>query len=356
MMPDCIAKLPNILRVERDGIVFFKGAFTSDLAKQITQVHVYEKGKSNYVRETLRLDDSEGYQRPALTNRQSNFAKYLAERTDGETYAPPVILNARGLWSFEPANSEGNFGALCVQGAANVIDGQHRLGGYIRHRELHAEEDPRYVDFIAYENLSGIQEKWVFHTINTNQKGVPAALSVIIDDEKWENNLARQVAEKSSSPFMGKISMAGQPSPKYLWKLNAVAKNLKRMFNSGAFEHTALESKYDLFVTYWELIQDTHSEAWEDFERPTRERTHRLLELTGLIAYCRLFEDRFSTYYNAATDTMNWQAIRSDLEELAGRLDLNKEGEFKGQTGEYGGGQILRRMQAIFAQPIEDAQ
>ena len=347
-MTDCIVRLPNILRIQRDDLVFFKGAFTSDLAKQITQVHVFEKSKSNYVTEAKQIDDCEGYQRPALTARQNRFAEYLEGKTDGDTFAPPVILNARARWEFEAGGDGPNYGALCVNGAANVIDGQHRLGGYIAHFKKHAE--PRHVDFIAYENLSADREKWVFHTINTNQKGVPAALSVIIDDREWHNRLARKVAENSSSLFMGKISMAGQPGGQYLWKLNAIARNLERMFKSGAFENTLEESKYDIFLKYWETIRKTHSEAWNDFDRSTRERTHKLLELTGLIAYCRLFDDRFSKNYNSVSDTMDWEAVYSELEELSGRLELDKDGEFKGQTGEYGAGQMLQRMQAIFAQ------
>ena len=348
-MPDCDVRLANVLRIERDALVFFRGTFTSDLAKQITQVHVFEPSKTaNYVTETRRIDDCEGYQRPALTSRQLRFADYLAGRPDGETFAPPVILNARAQWKYEASAGSREFGALCVHGAANIIDGQHRLGGYILDFKRH--EKPRHVDFIAYENLDTHREKWVFHTINDNQKGVPPALSVIIDDREWHNRVARKVAEDSSSPFMGKISMAGQPGGQYLWKLNAVARNLERMFKSGAFGETAEERKYDMFVDYWRLIEETHSEAWEDYDRGTRERTHKLLELTGLIAYSRLFDDRFSKSYSAVSDEMNWVEVRGDLEELAARLELEKDGEFKGQTGEYGAGQMLSRMQAIFAQ------
>ena len=347
-MADCIVKISDVVRIEREGLVFFKGVFTSDVAKQITQVHVFEKSKLNHVTEKEYIDEKEGYQRPALSHRQNGFAKYLEKRRDGETFAPPVILNARGGWEFRPGEPDGCFGTLCIRGAANVIDGQHRLGGYIAHFERYKE--PRHVDFIAYNSLDSDEEKWVFHTINTNQKGVPAALSVIIDTKEWYNRLARQIAQEASSPFAGKVSMAGQPGSEYLWKLNAIAKNVDRMFKSGAFALTSEESKYDMFLSYWKHIKESHSEAWEDFDRPTKERTHKLLELTGLIAYSRLFNDRFSINYNADTDTVDWSAVEKDLEQLASRIELKKDGEFKGQTGEYGAGQILLRMQQIFAQ------
>ena len=47
-------------------------------------------------------EGEEGYQRPALKSRQNKFGKYLAERKDQETFAPPVVLNARGKWLFDP--------------------------------------------------------------------------------------------------------------------------------------------------------------------------------------------------------------------------------------------------------------
>lgn len=351
-MPDCIARIPDVMRIKRGGLVFYKGAFLSDLARQITQVHVFEKSKSNHVNEVDILDGEEGYQRPALKKRQNDFADYLEkQQSDEKTFAPPVVLNGRQNWRFEPADGQPDFGTICIMGPANVIDGQHRLGGYIAHFEEHHE--PRYIDFMAYDALDPNQEKWVFHTINTNQKGVPAALSVIIDDTEWNNRVARKIGEDSSSLFDGKISMAGQPGGEYLWKLNAVAKNLGRMFKSEAFQETSEESKYDIFQEYWKKIRNTHSEAWEDFDRPLKARTHKLLELTGFIAYSRLFDDRFKHHYNANSDTVNWQAVEKDLEELAARLDLSKSGEFKGMTGEYGAGQILGRMQVIFAQPLK---
>ncbi len=352
-MPDPITTIAGVVRIVRGDLVFYKGAFLSDIAKQITQVHVFEASKDdkNHVTERTQIDGREGYQRPATQSRQNKFAKYLSGRTDGTTFAPPVILNASGHWTFTPDSRNDAFGTLTVDGPANIIDGQHRLGGFIKHF-TDAENDPREVDFIAYDNLDHEQEKWVFHTINTTQKGVPGALSVIIDDTEWQNRVARKIATESSSPFMGKISMAGQPGKQYLWKLNAVAKNVERMFKSQAFRETPEEDRYDLFVSYWEKVRDTHSEAWDDIDRDPRDRQHKLLELTGLIAYCRLFDFRFSHNYNATTRLMHWTAVEKDLDNLVERLELVKDGEFKGQTGEYGAGQIFGRMQEILAQTV----
>ncbi len=342
-------QIPNCLRVVRDGMTFYKGSFPSDIASRITQVHVFEQSASNHVTETQEVNGQEGYQRPALKSRQKKFAEYLSRHGEGTAFTPPIVLNARGCWNFEPYQGIEHFGTLSITGPANVIDGQHRLGGFVAHFEDIGEI--RSIDFMAYDELSQEQEKWVFHTINTNQKGVPSALSVIIDDTERHNRIARRIGEESSSPFAGRISMAGSSGKHYLWKLNAIAKNVDRMFKGGMFDDTSEESLYDIFVTYWQKIQETHTDAWDDFDKTRPGREYKLLELTGFIAYCRLFNDRFKHLYNSVENTMDWNAIEKDLDELAGRLDLRKDGQFKGQTGEYGASQILLMMQQIFAQP-----
>ncbi len=184
---------------------------------------------------------------------------------------------------------------------------------------------------------------------------MPPSLQTIINDHEWHNRVAREIAEKACSPFVGQVDKTGLGGTKFLFKLSAIAKNVKRMFDAGQFDNTAEESKFDMFVRYWDTIRSTHTEAWDDFGKPRNARRSKLLELTGLIAYCRLFQDRFKNEYNSTADAMNWGAVEHDLEHLAGQLNLSKEGHFKGQTGEYGAGQILRQMQAILARRQGDA-
>ena len=342
-----ICQINDVLRVEREPLVFYLGTLTSDIVKDITQVLVFEKSKKNYLYEINELDGKEGYQRSALSQRQGWFADYLAESS--AVIVPPVILNARGLWQFDPYPGTERFGRLHISGRANIIDGQHRLGGFVKAYET--ENRPRSIEFLVFENFDVEREKNVFETINTNQKGVPAALSVIINTEgKWENRVARRVAEDASSPFCGKVSMAGSPGPQYLWKLNAVAKNLFRSFNHGAFAETPEESRYDIFVRFWRLIGENHSEAWEDVDRPTKDRRTKLLELTGLIAWSHMFPQIVGLAYNALTDTVDWDAVDKRIALLADRIDWPKDGKFQGMTGEYGGARIAEQMELVLAQ------
>lgn len=347
-MPDLITRIPNCLRIVRKSLTFFKGTFSSDLAALLTQVHVFEHSKENHVCETLKIDGEEGYQRPAIKSRQEAFRKYLKKNDEDTTFAPPVVLNARGAWTFEPYPGTPDYGELCVKAAANVIDGQHRLGGYVSWNKKGGA--PRSVDFVTYADLSTDQEKVVFFTINATQKGVPGALSTIINiDKEWQNRVARRVAEESSSPFAGKIDMTGSHGQRRLFKLNSVAKEVKYMFRAGHFKKATEDVRYDIFVKYWTKIQEVMSDAWEDIERKPKSREHKLLELTGLIAFSRLFDDRFKDYYNRATETLDWDAVERDLEHLSSRIDLSKSGEFQGQTGYYGGARIFEKMQEILA-------
>ncbi len=159
-MPDhSFIRIANCLRVVRDGIALYKGSFPSKIAAQVTQVHVFERSVANHVHEIREVDGQEGYQRPALKSRQKKFAEYLSRHGEATAFSPPIVLNARGCWTFEPSGESEHFGALHVTGPANVIDGQHRLGGFIAHFEEIGES--RSVDFIAYEQLDADQEKLI---------------------------------------------------------------------------------------------------------------------------------------------------------------------------------------------------
>jgi hypothetical protein len=49
---------------------------------------------------------------------------------------------------------------------------------------------------------------------------------------------------------------------------------------------------------------------------------------------------------------MNWDGLKLKIESLDGRIDWRKvDGEFMGQTGEYGGARIAKAMELIFASP-----
>lgn len=343
--PICVVE--NVLKLGDGELTHYFGSVSSDVVEGITQVLVFEPSKGNYLTEITSLENHEGYQRSASTSRQRSFAKHVTDEADA--VVPPVILNCRGQWKFIPYDSSHpNFGRLEISDRANIIDGQHRLGGYIK---AFKGGTVCPVEFVAFDNFDLTKEKYVFDTINTNAKNVPPALSAVIHREKWQNRVARRLAEEASSPFCGKISLAGNPGQHYLWKLNALAKNLFHSFSNGAFQNTSDESKYDIFTETWHIIAENTSDEWSDIDLPAKDRLYKMLELTGLIAWSVVMAKLLPQYYNAIDDTMNWDSLRQRIESIGGRIDWNKKGEFMGQTGEYGGARIAKAIELILASP-----
>lgn len=319
---------------------YYFGSIRSDLAKALTFVPVLEPSKRTFLQE--RTD--EGYQRAGSTARMRRFGKYVEENP--LSVVPPVVLSGRGSWKFK---GSGPVGALEVQDAAAIIDGQHRMGGYVWLAD--EEELLREIDFILLADLSVEEEKAEFLDINNTQKGVPKPLTAYLEaaDEAlvgWELN------ERSDSPFAGKISRQTMQKGQ-LFNLNSVAKNVDRAFNHGAFQVLSVDDKVDILTGYWDLIAENFPEEWEDIEKESRrDFEFKLLELTGFIAMSYACPDIVAPAFDPETRTVNWDAVRSRLVGLSesGCVDWTKDGEFSGLTGEVGGRRIHRKIQFCLQQ------
>ncbi len=310
---------------------YFIGSVSSDTLKGLTFVPVIETSKKSYLNE----DAVEGYQRAGSTTRMNQFAEYLRENP--LAVIPPVVVSGRGNWKFEGKD----FGTVRINGPAAVIDGQHRLGGYVRLFEKDGQT--RMVDFILLPSLSLDQEKRVFLTINNNQVGVPKALTAYLEGSDdalaaWELNL------REDSPLKGKIYRQKREKGN-LFALHSVAKNIGRTFSHGAFDSVAVEEKADILVQYWTKIADALPTEWADIERETAE--YKLLELTGFIAWSWVAGDILGPEFDPDTKTVNWDGVAEKIDKLSseGCIDWRKGGEFYGLTGEVGGKLIHRKMQ-----------
>lgn len=150
---------------ERD---YYFGSVESDRISALTFVPVLEESPRTYLNERTEA----GYQRYASPTRMNLFADYL--RNNPLSVVPPVVLSGRGQWEFEGDS----VGRLVVQNAAAIIDGQHRVGGYVRLYEQYGQVRP--VDFILLPGLSLDEEKQEFVTINNTQVGVTKALTAYL--------------------------------------------------------------------------------------------------------------------------------------------------------------------------------
>lgn len=357
-MPD-FSMITNVLRRESGSRVYYFGSISSDKVKPITFVPVIEKS----VKTPLVEDLQDGYQRPGSMPRMNKFRSFL--KANPESLVPPVLLSGRGRWRFVADQGSKSLGRLEIHGPAAILDGQHRLGGYVALFE--SDGDVRSIDFLLLENLTLEEETKEFVIVNNTQVGVPKSLNFflaqgidglesVVGDYSEETGIAWGLNLRDDSPLQGRITRT-KVGPEHLFALNSVAKSIDRMFRDGAFSDCSPDEKLDIAVRYWNLIADTHPREWADIEKlgvPKQGRKafeYKLLELTGFIAWSLIGGTRIlSTSYNASSRTMDWDRVGLMIGELAEKIDWRKDGEYQDSTGEVGGPKIARDMEKVLAQ------
>jgi DGQHR domain-containing protein len=147
-----------------------------------------------------------GFQRALSADRADDISRYLSA---GNGSIPTnVVLSAQTEADFRYDARLKTISFSRVEKAFLVLDGQHRLWGYekcpVRHR----------VPVAIYDGLTRTEEAKLFIDINTNQRGVPAALLLDIKQlanmESTKESLLRSVFDRlqtdSSSAAHGKLS------------------------------------------------------------------------------------------------------------------------------------------------------
>jgi DNA sulfur modification protein DndB len=351
-----LLKIEKVLLKSLGDQNYFYGSFASSKAKDITFVPVIEKS----IKTSLNEITEKGYQRPGSMPRMNKFKQFLI--ANPRSVVPPVVLRGRNMWKFEPSTEDKSYGNLIVTSPAAIIDGQHRLGGYAALYE--SQSDDRQVDFVLIENLSLDEETQEFSIINNTQVGVPKSLTEFIAaDNPLLNSkiggefihLAWGLNTDQSSPFFGRITRT-KMGPEHLFALHSVATELERMFSHGALVDLSREAKLEIIVKYWLLIQDAHSDMFDDVlklgipKEGRRAFKYKLLELTGLIAWSRIGYQILGGCYDLNLAQMNWDKVQTQIEYLSTKIDWTKDGIYKNATGLVGGPQIKVDMERFLAQ------
>lgn len=346
--------IKNVIKRTAGGRTYYFGSMPSSMINKVAFVPVLENSPKTALVENIQ----EGYQRPGSMPRMNKFKSFIQKYP--QSLVPPVILSARGRWSFEASEFSETIGDLKVNGPAAIIDGQHRLGGFVALYE--ATKSERDVDFIVLESLSRDEEIAEFHIINNTQVGVPKSLSTFItaDNPLLEGlgsrinsdfvRISWDLSTDASSPFYGRISRTRLGS-EHLFALHSIAGQLEKMFSHGALNELDYEKKRDIAIKYWNIIQDSHPTEFEDLERMgeggRRAFEHKLLELTGFIAWSQIGYQILGGAFNLKTDEMNWDEVQEQVEYLSTKIDWRKDGQYKNATGVVGGPQIRLDMERL---------
>jgi DNA sulfur modification protein DndB len=338
-------KISSVLKKTRAGRVYYFGGVNSDKIKGITFVPVREESKQSYLVE----DTKNGYQRKGSISRMRKFKAYL--KANDNKIVPPVLLSSRDGWEFKPSKENPNIGELIISKAAAIIDGQHRVGGYVALFE--DDDEIREVDFLVIDKLSLSEEIEEFMVVNNTQKGVPKSLTTLLEGED-STIIALQVNERSDSPFYLRISEQEPLDPTHLFTLSSFSNQVKRTFAHGKLDEIDLEDKIEIFIKYWEIISDEFEDQWNDilklgnagYPRGRRDFEWKMLELTGLIAWSYIAPEILSQAYISEHGIMNWDKV-SELVQSLSEIDWKKDGQFENATGEVGGKKIFREMQRL---------
>ena len=125
MSNEIIGEITGVIEKTQGTQKYLFGTITSDKIKNITFVPVIESSRSTYLNEI----EHNGYQRPGSQSRMRAFAEFL--KNNPNSIVPPIILSGRGAWKFESGGQGQDAGQLIINDKATIIDGQHRVGGFV---------------------------------------------------------------------------------------------------------------------------------------------------------------------------------------------------------------------------------
>ena len=189
------ASYPALVLTQNDQRFFFTTIPVEDL---FPYCFVAGRGK----------DPNQGFQRALSESRAEDIARYLSVGTG--SIPTNVVLSAQKSANFRYNSRPKTISFDRTKDSFLVLDGQHRLWGYAKSRVKHR------VPVAIYEGLSRADEAKLFIDINTNQRGVPAALLLDIKQlaqiEKGREGQLRIIFDglndDPKSALRGKLSRA----------------------------------------------------------------------------------------------------------------------------------------------------
>ena len=349
-------EISGVIEKTQGNRKYLFGTISSDKIKDVTFVPVIERSRKTYLNEIV----ENGYQRPGSDSRMRKFSRFLKKNPN--SVVPPVLLSGRGNWEFKPGGHEQDSGKLIIHGKAVIVDGQHRLGGFVHLYEQ--DGDIRDVSFILLPNLKPKEEKEEFVVVNNTQKGVPKALTAYLDDDDEDAKVGWGLNLLPDSPFKGRITRVRMQRT-HLFALHSVARQVKRMFSLDGFEldpYLDINQKIEIVSQFWKIIADQLPEEWSDIEKLDDSDTkgkkdfeYKLLELTGLIAWAYTGARIFARSYKEKDQNMDWDQVNY-LVEAASGIDWDKDGEYAGRTGEAGGKIMATEMIQMLPTETDEAR
>jgi DGQHR domain-containing protein len=246
----------NVFRFEQNGQVMFASIIRASELLRIVDVDVRDE-----------LLNSTGYQRQRDETRCRKIAEYINRPTS--VIPGSILLNLRGSSSFQPDKYDQDTGKIFIpdkKGAAWVVDGQHRIGGF-----EYTERD-FLLPVVFFENLPRRQEMINFSVINDTQKGINTSLTLSLLGELRESeacwkirahDIVYSLNNDPESPWYERVNMTGARGMHRPVNLASFANSLKPLLCSQSFfENLELSDQILLLRRFWCVLREMYLDAW----------------------------------------------------------------------------------------------
>ena len=251
----------QVSRFEQNGHVMFVGVMASADIVHIADVDVRDE-----------QTNPGGYQRQRDPARCRRIAEFISKPTS--TLPGSILLNLRGSASFVPAADGASVGTLVIpnrRGAAWIVDGQHRLGGF------QFAERGFALPVVLFDNLPHREEMLHFAIINDTQKGINTSLTLNLlsqlreGTEAWKiraYDIAERLNSDPDSPWLARINMTGARGMQRPVNLASFANALKPLLRQhGIFQALELKDQTLLLKRFWTVIRGMFPLAWDGSRR-----------------------------------------------------------------------------------------
>lgn len=263
----------------------------------------------------------------------------------GGVFPTSIVLN----WTKEAEPLKKSSGKLTIPltpRSAQIIDGQHRVMGLAAAIEKNKDIAKLQLPVSLYEGMSTKECADIFLSINTEQKPVHRSLvfdlyklasDYVIDPAALRaGDLASELNESTSSPYLGYIKFPGSPKGQKGLALSTVVSALKPMIeDKGVFEQvglTQLPIQTQFLINFFSVLRDAYGAEWESPSNVFRMAAGFVGAIefikNKLVVHCNITGDFTKAAISKAMQIETGSLIRRDtIEGLQGRRAFNQIAE-----------------------------
>jgi len=250
-----------------------------------------------YVAVRGRNDEVGAVQRVLSSYRVKQIREYVLQ---GKNFFNTFILN----WNEEKHQIKFNDGKIeipILPASAQVIDGQHRLGGLEAAMEIDPSIGNRTLLVSFTIGLTTKEAAQIFLNINTEQKPVPKSLiydlfGIVESDREHAINRAKDIAtelnENEDSPYYKLVKYPGAPTGYGIVDLSSFITTLKNYLKpNGLFFNyniTDLDRQKTIFLNYFTAIKYFYDQK----EMWSLKSKNPFLQSAGVVAAIEFFAEK----------------------------------------------------------------